>query len=44
MFAGIGLLGIVVFIRGDLRERRTGHRKNPKPSDRARPELTSSGV
>jgi cytochrome oxidase assembly protein ShyY1 len=47
MFAGIGLAGIVVFIRGDLRERRTGQRKTPKPrkpSDDARPELTSSGV
>jgi cytochrome oxidase assembly protein ShyY1 len=51
MFAGIGLAGVVVFIRGDLRERRTGQRKNPKktpkarkPSDEARPELTSSGV
>ncbi|MGI3780213.1 MAG: SURF1 family cytochrome oxidase biogenesis protein [Janthinobacterium lividum] len=49
MFAGIGLTGVVVFIRGDLRERRTGSRKAPKqprprkPSD-ARPELTSSGV
>jgi cytochrome oxidase assembly protein ShyY1 len=50
MFAGIGLAGIVVFIRGDLRERRTGHRKTPKgpkgpkPQDPAQPELTSSGV
>ena len=42
MFAGIGLAGIVVFIRGDLRERRTGHRKTPKPSDPSSPELTSS--
>lgn len=44
MFAGIGLAGVVVFIRGDLRERRTGHRKNRKPTDAPRPELTSSGV
>ena len=49
MFAGIGLAGIVVFIRGDLRERRTGHRKTLKPQkperpDDARPELTSTGV
>ena len=50
MFAGIGLAGVVVFIRGDLRERRTGHRKTPKvpkvpkPRDPAHPELTSSGV
>jgi cytochrome oxidase assembly protein ShyY1 len=50
MFAGIGLTGVVVFIRGDLRERRTGHRKTPKgpkgprPQDPARPELTPSGV
>ena len=53
MFAGIGLLGIVVFIRGDLRERRTGQRKTPRnpktprpprDPDGARPELTSSGV
>jgi cytochrome oxidase assembly protein ShyY1 len=50
MFAGIGVAGIVVFIRGDLRERRTGQRKAPKspkprkPSDAAHPELTSSGV
>ncbi|GAB2571610.1 SURF1 family cytochrome oxidase biogenesis protein [Microlunatus antarcticus] len=50
MFAGIGVAGIVVFIRGDLRERRTGHRKTPKapkgpkPRDPAHPELTSSGV
>jgi cytochrome oxidase assembly protein ShyY1 len=49
MFAGIGLAGIVVFVRGDLRERRTGSRKAPKqpkppkPSDTARP-LTTSGV
>jgi cytochrome oxidase assembly protein ShyY1 len=50
MFAGIGLAGIVVFIRGDLRERRTGQRKAPKPpktprpTDETRPALTSSGV
>ena len=47
MFAGIGLAGIVVSIRGDLRERRTGHRKTPKahkPSDAARPELTKTGA
>ena len=46
MFAGIGLAGIVVFIRGDIRERRTGNRKTPKPpkpSDDARPVLTPSG-
>jgi cytochrome oxidase assembly protein ShyY1 len=50
MFAGIGLAGVVVFIRGDLRERRTGQRKAPKTPkapkrpDPAEPELTSSGV
>ena len=51
MFTGIGVLGIVVFIRGDLRERRTGSRKPAKPAqtsgparDEPRPELTSSGV
>jgi cytochrome oxidase assembly protein ShyY1 len=53
MFAGIGLTGVVVFIRGDLRERRTGQRKapktpkvpkGPKPHDPAHPELTSTGV
>lgn len=53
MFASIGLAGVVVFIRGDLRERRTGSRKTPKspkhpqtprPSDDARPEFTSSSV
>ena len=27
MFTGIGALGVFVFIRGDLRERRTGERK-----------------
>lgn len=44
MFAGIGALGIVVFIRGDLRERRTqgngrvatGHRAKPTPKKAAR--------
>jgi cytochrome oxidase assembly protein ShyY1 len=44
MFAGIGLLGVVVFIRGDLRERRTGSRKAKPAVDGPRPELTSSGV
>ena len=53
MFAGIGAAGVVVFIRGDLRERRTGSRKNPKhpkqprppkPSDAERPELTTTGA
>ncbi|GAA3560135.1 SURF1 family protein [Microlunatus spumicola] len=46
MFAGIGLAGIVVFIRGDIRERRTGQRKTPKPKkpvDDDRPALTPSG-
>jgi cytochrome oxidase assembly protein ShyY1 len=47
MFAGIGLAGIVVFIRGDLRERKTGNRKTPKPPKPLKPadsELSSTGV
>ena len=44
MFAGIGLAGIVVFIRGDLRERRTGNRKTPKPPKPADAELSSTGT
>lgn len=44
MFTGIGVLGVVVFIRGDLRERRTGSRKGQPSPDGPQPELTSSGV
>ena len=53
MFAGIGAAGVVVFIRGDLRERRTGSRKSPKapkkPGDSGagrpdRAELTKTGA
>lgn len=38
MFAGIGVLGIVVFIRGDLRERRTGARSSPRTPRESRPD------
>jgi cytochrome oxidase assembly protein ShyY1 len=49
MFTGIGVLGVVVFIRGDLRERRTGSRKPAAGSDPGepgptKPELTSTGA
>jgi len=47
MFAGIGAAGVVVFIRGDLRERRTGNRKavaKKKTPGEPQPQLTSSGV
>ncbi len=47
MFAGIGAAGVVVFIRGDLRERRTGSRKTqkaPRRPEPSEPELTSSRV
>ena len=44
MFTGIGLLGVFVFIRGDIRERRTGNRKATSGGDPQRPELTSTGV
>ena len=49
MFTGIGLLGVFVFIRGDLRERRTGSRKptpgqGPDGPGPTKPELTSAGA
>ncbi len=46
MFTGIGLLGVVVFIRGDLRERRTGRRRpagTTKPPGKDEGALTGSG-
>ena len=36
MFTGIGVLGIVVFIRADLRERRTGARSSPRVTRESR--------
>ncbi len=40
MFAGIGILGIVVFIRSDLRDRRTARKRAAAGEASAEPQRT----